>query len=183
MARRVLITQRAYARRIGVSQEAVRCAIKAGRISTVRGKIDPAAADREWLANTDQSKPRNRIIGNPKHRRDPKAPPKPMDLGRPGPRGGNGSSPEYSVARAEREVIMTQLAKLQLGREAGKLVKAEDVKRAAFDFNRKIRDQLLALPERMIPLLSATQDPNEMRRIVVDELERVCRELSNADGV
>jgi len=40
--KRGLISQRAYARRLGVSHTAVQQAIAAGRISTVGGKIEPA---------------------------------------------------------------------------------------------------------------------------------------------
>jgi len=78
--KRTLISQREFARRLGVSPQAVTCAIKAGRISTVKGKIDPAVATKEWAANTDQSKPRNRLTGNPRHRRNPDKPEEPMKL-------------------------------------------------------------------------------------------------------
>jgi len=37
-------------------------------------KIDPVLADKQWQENTDQSKPRNRITGNPKHTRTPGEP-------------------------------------------------------------------------------------------------------------
>ena len=44
-----LVSLREYARRRGISHVAVHKAIKAGRISTVDGKIDPARADRiDW---------------------------------------------------------------------------------------------------------------------------------------
>ncbi len=62
-AKKELISQREYARRLGVSHVAVQRAVKAGRISTVNGKIDPAQAGQQWQENTDQSKPRNRITG------------------------------------------------------------------------------------------------------------------------
>src|SRR5467141_119831 len=56
---------RAYARHRNVTPAAVRKAIKSGRITAVDGKIDPAVADRDWAANTDESKPRNSVSGNP----------------------------------------------------------------------------------------------------------------------
>lgn len=52
------ISQRAYARRLGVSHTAVQKAIKDGRISTnYFGRIDPVRADIDWLfyANMTQS--------------------------------------------------------------------------------------------------------------------------------
>ena len=83
-----LISQREYARRRGISNVAVHRAVASGRISTVDGRIDPVQADREWRENTDQSKPRNRITGQPQHRRVPSAPSEPMVLGDDGPSGG-----------------------------------------------------------------------------------------------
>ena len=48
------ISIRAYAARKGISDTAVRKAIKSGRITlTKNGKINPALADRQWEANTD----------------------------------------------------------------------------------------------------------------------------------
>ena len=81
-AKKELISQREYARQLGVSHVAVQRAVKTGRISTVDGKIDPAQADRQWQENTDQSKPRNRITGRPKQasqpdHRQPQASPNP----------------------------------------------------------------------------------------------------------
>lgn len=47
------ISIRAYAARKGISDTAVRKAIKSGRITlTKNGKINPALADRQWEANS-----------------------------------------------------------------------------------------------------------------------------------
>ena len=53
-----LVTQAEYARRIGVSRNAVWAAVRTGRIALFEGLIDPERADREWAENTDPSKPR-----------------------------------------------------------------------------------------------------------------------------
>lgn len=47
-----LVSLRAYARHRGVTLGAVQTAIKAQRITTIDGKIDPEKADAEWTANT-----------------------------------------------------------------------------------------------------------------------------------
>jgi hypothetical protein len=75
-----LMSQREYARHRGVSHVAVAKAIKTGRIveAVKSGKIDWELADKLWLRNTDQSKPRNSISGDPKRRRaSPDEPPMP----------------------------------------------------------------------------------------------------------
>lgn len=183
MALPELISQREYARRRGISNVSVHRAVVAGRITTVDGKIDPAAADRDWAENTDQSKPRNRITGRPKQSRAPGEPSTPMSL----PNGqGETSGPEpimstatgYAKARAARETINAQLAKLELDRERGLLVPAADVRVAAFNSARKARDLLMAVPERIAVVLAATDDPGEVQRLLEEEIEVICLELS-----
>jgi len=174
-----LISLREYARQRGISHVAVQHAVSAGRISTVDGKIDPARADREWRENTDQSKPRNRITGRPKHARVPGEPPEPMDFG--GADGGNGTATGYAKARAARELYQAQLAKLDLDRQRGTLVRADEVRLGAFNMARKARDQLIALPERVAATLAATQDPAEVQRILEEEIERICQEIADAE--
>jgi hypothetical protein len=171
---RELISQREYARRRGISNSTVHDAVKAGRISSINGKIDPEQADREWLQNTDQSKPRNRITGSPKHARTPGGPSEPMDFGRAD--GGNSTASGYARARAARELYQAQLAKLDLDERNETLVRADMVRVGAFNMARKTRDQLIALGERLAATL-----PPETQRIVEEEIERLCQELSDAE--
>lgn len=179
---RELISLREYARRRGISLMAVQRAISTGRITTVDGKIDPAQADREWLENTDQSKPRNRITGRPKQSRAPGEPSEPMDFGATDDTaGGNGTGSGYAKARAARELYQAQLAKLELDRQRGILVRADEVRVGAFNMARKARDQLIALPERVAAILAATQDAAEVQRILEEEIERICQEIGDAE--
>ena len=176
-----LISQREYARRRGVSHVAVQRAVKAGRISTIGGKIDPALADQEWRDNTDQSKPLNRVTGNPKQTRAPGSPSEPMEWNTEGDAFGAPSTASgYAKARAARELYQAQLAKLELDRQRGILVRADEVRLAAFNMARKARDQLIALPERLATVLAAIQEPAEIQRILEEEIERICQEIADA---
>ena len=200
--KRKLVTQTAFAKMIGVSRQAVQQAVASGRISKVNGKIDPVKAKKEWAANTDQSKPRNRVTGKPKGRRDPKKPETPMELDKE-----KSSAPSrkksskkrstkkkqdddqekqsggstYAEARAAREVFNAKLAEIKLAKERGLLVESKRVEAAAFSLARRTRDQLIAIPERVCALLATKSDPNEVRHILEDEIEQVCSELSNVD--
>jgi hypothetical protein len=174
-----LISQREYARRLGVSHVAVQRAVKAGRISTVGGKVDPAQADRQWQENTDQSKPRNRITGSPKRARVAGEPSEPMDFG--GADVSNGTASGYAKARAARELYQAQLSKLELDRQRGTLIRADEVRLGAFNMARKARDQLIALPERLASVLAAIQEPAEVQRILEEEIERICQEVADAE--
>ena len=177
-----LISQREYARRRGIRHSAVQRAIETGRISTVRGKIDPVQADRQWLANTDQSKPRNLITGDPKHTRLPTEPSEPMDLGgHDEGHAGNGTGTGYARVRAARELYQAQLVTLDLDEKRGILVRADEVKIGAFNMARKARDQLIALPERITASLAATQDEAEVRRILEEAIEQICQEVASVE--
>lgn len=176
-----LISQREYARRRGVSPNAVNKAVKAGRISLVNGKIDPYQADRDWIRTTDQSRPRNRITGRPKASRESTAPSTPMDLDGQGEKddGSNGSRPNYAIARAKREEAQAQLAELELEHRRGELLRVKEVRAAAYTTARQARDQLIALPDRVSAILAGVADPTEIHRILEDEIDRICKELSN----
>ncbi len=176
--KRELVSLREYARRRGISHVAVQRAVNAGRISTVNGKIDPERADIEWRENTDHSKPRNRITGSPKHARVPGEPPEPMTFDVPG---GNGTASGYAKARAARELYQAQLAKMELDRQRGVLVRADEVRVGAFNMARRARDQLIALPERIAAILAATQDAIEIQRILEIEIERICQEIGDGE--
>jgi len=178
------MSQREYARRRGVSHTAVQKAIRDGRISAVRGKLDPDIADREWAENTDQSAPLNSVAGSPKHRRTPGAPSAPIELD-----GGNGSARSagtatgYARARAAKEAAMAQIAKLDLDERLGSLVRTDEVRLSVFNMARKARDQLLAIPGRVAPVVAALGgDVAEVERVLLAEVERVCQDLSDDPG-
>ena len=103
-----------------------------------------------------------------------------MDFGPPDEgSGGNGTASGYAKARAARELYQAQLSKLELDRERGVLVRADEVRLGAFNMARKARDQLIAIPERLDVVLAATTDPAEVRRILEEEIERICQEIAD----
>lgn len=171
-------------------------------------KINPRTADREWAENTDQSKPRNSETGDPKLHRGNGEPSALMDLDgvggvkqltllaisaeedpvRPGGNGngedGNGEDPEiakYAESRARREAALAGIAKLDLDEKTGKLVNANEVKLAFFNATRKARDELFAIPARIAPVLAALDKAGDLETILFDEIERVCKGLSDGN--
>ena len=53
---------------------------------------------------------------------------------------------------------------------------------AAFNSARQARDQLIAIPRRVSAIIAATQDPSEVTRILEEEIERVCLEISDGQS-
>lgn len=172
------MTQAEYARHRGVSRPAVLKAVRSGRIRLgADGKIDPVEADASWRRNTNPAKPSNSVAGNPTgatpraHRHAPST--------HRFSTAGASSGPDYHVSRAVRETYMAKLAGLEFEVKTGKLIDAEEAKRAAFDDNRRVRDLLLALPDRTAAQLAACTDPAECHRILTAEIRRACEELSD----
>lgn len=147
------VSLRAYARHRGVSHEAVRKALAAGRITVgPEGRIDPEAADREWDANTRPA---------------------------PGLEASEDQAPRpFAQSRAVREHYRAELARIEYEARAGRLVDAEEVRAAAFTCARRARDLLLAMPDRVAPVVAGLADVPECRRVLEDEVRRALDELS-----
>lgn len=161
------ISIRAYAAKKGISDTAVRKAIKSGRITlTKNGKINPTIADRQWEANTDPAQ----VYAIKKD--DTSSETQPST-----PTGGIGIS--YQQSRAIREAYEARLKKLEFDERTGKLISTETVQREAFNAARKTRDMVLNVPDKVIPLLVGKTDIHEMKEILRKELLRTLENLAN----
>jgi hypothetical protein len=128
----VQLSIRKYAQHRGVSHAVVQKAIRQGRIQlTSEGKVDVEQADRDWTRNTGPSTPRRRLPVEPGISIRPSA------------------GPSFAQSRAVRELYLARLAKLEYERQAGKLLKADEVQNALAIIVRDTRDRLLALPDRL----------------------------------
>ena len=172
------ITVAEYARQKGVSHEAVRKAVKVGRLSRsvvfdAKGKprLDPALADQEWAANTDNSQQRVPAVAPP---RQPD--PEPETQAAPEPRTGT-----FQQARTLREAYMARLAKLEYEEKSGKLVQADAVKNEAFKTARMVRDNLLNIPDRVAGELAAESNQFKIHQRLTLEIRRALEDLRVAE--
>ncbi len=172
------MTMAEYARHRRVSRQAVSKAVRTGRIVlTKEGMIDPEAADASWRRNTDPSKPSNSVAGNPRGavpRSRRVAPEVPSTTTATLSQG-----PDYHVSRAVRETYLAKLVRLEYELKTGKLIDAEESRHAAFQDNRRVRDLLLAIPDRTAAQLAACADPTECHKLLAAEIRRACEELSD----
>lgn len=72
-----------------------------------------------------------------------------------------------------------KIAQQKFDIEAGKLVYMEDVENKAFEVARVLRNQFLAIPERMAGVLASTTDPKEVKEILYTEMNEVLSLISN----
>ena len=182
-----LMSMREYAKHRGVSHTAVQKAVKTGRITRRKdGKIDSKRADRQWDSSTDVSKPRNSVTGKPKHRRPKDGPPRPEGSGAAGRSNGNGADEDggggsgYVAARTVREHYLARKAKLDYEQAVGKLLDADEIRRAMYKAGRVSRDLVLTLPSRLAPILAAEIDEAKCLDILEAEVQAVCEDISRA---
>lgn len=158
MARAELITQAEYARRRGVDPTSVRDAVRAGRITLIGGKIDPAVADVQWQANTRK---RSRAVDER---------PAADAMGEGAYQSPPSDAPDYNRARAMREHAEAQLAELKLAEQRGELVRASDVRAALAKRAAALRESLLQLPARVVPILVADPSAAAMDQVLRAEI-------------
>ena len=157
------ISIRAYARQRGVSDTAVRKAIKAGRITPeADGKVDPVKADRQWQANTVGSAPPARETPTPA-----------MSSGSGQSSGALPTGTSLVQARTANEVLKAQTNKVKLSRLKGDLVDRAQVIAHVFKLSRAERDAWLNWPARVSAQLAAkfSIDPHTLH-IALEEAVR-----------
>ena len=144
---------RAYARHRGVSDAAVRKAIKTGRITPEPdGTLDPAKVDAQWDRHTDAAQQR------------PKPRPVPQEaiqavretVGEPPLASGLGSGgTTFLQARTANEVLKAQTHKVRLARLKGELVDRPQAIAHVFKLARAERDAWLNWPARISAPMAA----------------------------
>ncbi len=156
-----LITMAEYSRRKGVSRAAISKHVKSGKITLVKGKIDPVMSDKQLKANLDISQKRKVKLSDD-------------DVG--------DELNLYQKARARREKYKAELAKLEYEQKAGLLVYVREVQDEAETLYRSFRDQMLNIPNRMSQKVAAENDEFKVREMLKKEIQnsikKFCNELS-----
>ena len=146
------ISIRAYARKRGVSDAAVRKAIKTGRVPVEEdGTIDPDKADRAWTINTDAAQQRGPQTMKP-------VPEAAIDAVRDtlrenGAPSGGGTT--YMQARTANEVLKAQTNRVRLQKLKGELIDRAKVMAHVFKLGRQERDAWLNWPARVSAQMAA----------------------------
>src|SRR5437867_3739273 len=175
------LTQADYARHRGTSRQAVHLAINSGRIrARPDGLIDPDIADREWAANTDRSKQRGPAASRSR-RGTPPGSGRVDGWQAAGHRDASGlqgeAEPTWAEARRRREAALARMAEQEADRRAGRLLDADAVEKASFAVARRARDMLRSLPDRIAAVVGGLS-PAECHRLLAEEVNRICVELS-----
>jgi len=178
----VLITFSELATIKGCTKAAVTHATKNRIADAVVEKDGKRWLDRDlalqlWNKNTRET--HNSKVSRP----DPIDPPpsaKPADLKRLIDALPEDQIPDLNESRARHEHYKAEKARLEALQGRGELVPAAEVKAAAFNAARSVRDALMALPDRLAAQLAGTADARLCHTLLTEELRVALRSL--ADG-
>ena len=144
-----LITQAEWARRQGISREAVRKQIQRGQLCLVDGKVDEIQAKKDLLKNNRNHKVSASI--------------KELLL----------------QTKLENEIERGKILKLERQEKEQSLIPADKMKETLFRKGRVIRDAMLNLPDRVSSLVATMQDAGEIHMLLTNEIRSILEELSN----
>lgn len=85
---------------------------------------------------------------------------------------------EYELDKHREQKAVASLAEMKLLREAGALVPAAGVKKAAAETARHLRNMMLAIPDRIAPVVDPA-NPARAHKLMTDEIQKALRELSS----
>lgn len=171
------MSQRAFARYMGVTLRAVQKALETQRIRlNENGKIDAEKATLEWERNTDESR---KSFGDLSRRRPP-----PLGASTDGMEADDDGDEEmpaagaredqavrdYRIERAKRERIRREREEAELAAYRGSLIDVAEAQRLAFTTFRTLRDAILNVPVRVKDLLAAETDPTRVESMLEHEL-------------
>jgi phage terminase Nu1 subunit (DNA packaging protein) len=170
-----LMTQAEYAKHRGCSGVSVHKAVKAGRISLIDGKIDPAVADIQWAANTRARVPHRKPDAKP-------APAQSIEVPTPhaNDQAPEGKTDDYWEARSRRETAEAAIAEMKAAEMCGVLIRTDAVRTAWANKITTARDALLQIPSRLAPVLAAEGDMERITELLEAELRQALMQLSES---
>jgi hypothetical protein len=177
-----LVSLAEFGRRHGVTREAVRAAVKRGRIQLSKGgKIDPRTADKAWRAGHDPAGHGGKRGTGPSRRGGARSRGgrKVGESGAETPDKAPESGLTFLAMRTRREAAAAAMAELQLRERQSELVAAKQVRERVFRAARAARDLVLGITDRLAPRLVG-QDEATIRRLLGEETARVCTVISHA---
>lgn len=167
------ISLRAYARTRGCSLTAVQKAIASKRITPLPdGTIDPKRANQEWARNTFAGQTIHEATAAAAPQRLPPMHESPVPTGDP--------VTAYLRARAVKESFQARTAQLEYEERASKLIPTARVSEYASMLSSVVKEHLMAMPDRLAPLVAALDDEHAVHRILSNDVSALLKKLSKA---
>jgi hypothetical protein len=172
-----MISLREFARRNGVSAEAVSKAVKTGRLPAHDGKLDPVEAQAAWDRGRDPARAGRKLKPEPQTSPAGERPPSaPASF----PSGFGGHS--FSEVKTRREQVLLARDQVELKRLLGELVDATQVRREIDSMIYNVKSKLLALGHKLAPRLAVENDAARCKEMVDDEIRQILTDLAASGG-
>ena len=166
-----------FAARRGVDPSRVSQWKRQGRlVLDAEGKIDAEASDAALNTSLDQAKGLRRGGNITSSAPTSGVPQSEIPIGEGAPRTKNDKS--YWADKAREQAAVATLAEMKALQQAGALVPAAGVRKAAAETARSLRNAMLAIPDRISPVLDPG-NPARAHKLLTDEIQKALRELSS----
>jgi hypothetical protein len=86
---------------------------------------------------------------------------------------------DYQTAKTLTEQYNAALKKIQFDEKKGTLVNVEDVQRVVYEAGRQVKEHLMAMPDRIAPLVAAIDDSFECKKILASEINIALKDLAD----
>jgi hypothetical protein len=174
-----LISLREFARRNGVSPEAVSKAVRTGRLPAHDGKLDPVEAQAAWDRAKDPARAGQKLPRSTAEVPQSKPePPRPAPAPFPSAFGGQ----SYTEAKTRRENIRAMRDQVELKRLLGEMVEVKQVRIEIDNMIRNAKSKLLGLGHKVAPRLAIESDAAKCQEIVDDEVRQILADLAESGG-
>ena len=81
-------------------------------------------------------------------------------------------------AKLRKEKAMARKAELEAEEKAGNLIKIDEIKSMWMDIGIRVQKAILAIPDRLGPILASESDAHKVHRMMTEELKYALRNLS-----
>lgn len=174
------VSKSEFARRAGCSRPYISKLLKEGRLQAdEHGRIDFELGMRSLRRNRDPARDHLRRTGLGNGSAGAAAAESvPAEEAATAAAGDDRVAGSYLQARAIREHYKARQEKQRFEERAGVLVHVDKVKSTAFSLSRTLRDALLALPDRLAPIIAAEQDPRLVHELLSSEIRMILEQLT-----
>jgi predicted transcriptional regulator len=169
------ISIREYARRVGVSDTAVRKCIKAekivrGVVYDANGKpyIIPSIANAEWAKSYDPSY--ERVTQSGGRATVYSAAPQPIEDAVAPPSTNQTTDTSLAAARRAQAVYKAKILEMEMKQKQGSLVNKDQVYKELFEAGKELRQSFEKLPDRIIDDILAARTRNDAHLILKDSI-------------
>lgn len=161
------LTEAALARELGVTRQAIHDLVKRSIISKDKDGLIDLDMAKIALANRVRPSGKTAVHLSAPHAPQPA---KPSDTESAADSGADDNATSYHVAKTLREMAEAKLAQHKLNELRGHLVLAADVRAHMANRVASLRDALMQIPSRLVPILAAESDPIKIHLALEHEL-------------